>query len=146
MKWKIYALFLVSRFVNGFFIPDSMRVDVIRKTIDTIDDKIHNLIYLRLKCAEQLKGKKSKIRDPIREVSIIARLQDKEQLDPVMIKNIWKVLFKESYRVQNEDEVIHPTQKYTKEKNEETKEEKEETKEENEETKKENENSDGLIN
>ena len=101
-----------------------MRVDVIRKTIDVIDDKIHDLICVRLKCAEQLKGKKSKIRDPIREVSIIARLQDKEQLDPVMIKNIWKVLFKESYRVQNEnkdeDEVIHPTQKYTKEDEENT--------------------------
>ena len=116
MKWKIYVFFLLSKYSDGFFIPNSMRVDVIRKTIDVIDDKIHDLICARIKCAEQLKGKKSKIRDPIREVSIIARLQDKERLDPVMIKNIWKVLFQESYRVQHEkdDETVQ-TENFTKE-------------------------------
>ena len=115
MKWKFYVLFLLSKYSDGFFIPNSMRVDVIRKTIDVIDDKIHDLICARIKCAEQLKGKKSKIRDPIREVSIIARLQDKERLDPVMIKNIWKVLFQESYRVQHgkDDETVQ-TEKFTK--------------------------------
>jgi len=106
MKWKFYLILLYIRSLHGFLIPSGLRLKLVRKTIDVIDDKIHDLICARLQCAEQLKGTKPNIRDPIREVTIIARLQDKDQLDPVMIKNIWRTLFEESYRVQRTDDKI----------------------------------------
>lgn len=104
MNLRSCFLLLFLAQVHGFFIPNSVKVQIIRKSIDIIDDQIHDLICTRLYFAEQLKGKKPTIRDPPREVSIIARLKQKEKLEPTMIKNIWKTLFEESYRVQKLDD------------------------------------------
>jgi chorismate mutase len=104
IRFLLFPLLLLTN-VDAFLVPNTMKIQFIRKTIDVIDDKIHDLICARLECAEQLKDLKPQIRDPIREVTIIARLQDKDKLDPVMIKNIWKTLFQESYRVQGKKDL-----------------------------------------
>ena len=104
MRWILFFLFLFLIPSHAFIIPNSFKVKMIRKSIDVIDDSIHDLIQARLECAKQLKGRKPSIRDPVREVSIIARLRSKGALDPIMIQNIWKTLFQESYRVQKSEE------------------------------------------
>lgn len=106
MNWKKYLILFFLTQVHGFLVHNTVKIQIIRKSIDIIDDQIHDLICARLYCAEQLKGRKPTIRDPIREVSIISRLKDKEKLDPTMIKNIWKTLFQESYRVQKSDDFL----------------------------------------
>ena len=55
-----------------------LKLKFIRKNIDVIDDQIYFLTYQRIQYAKHLQKLKPSIRDPVREVAIISRLQKKK--------------------------------------------------------------------
>lgn len=77
-----------------------LKLKWIRKKIDVVDDGIYQLVHQRTQIAKQLQGLKPNIRDPVREVVIISRLQKKQKLDSNFVKDVWKLLFEQSYKVQ----------------------------------------------
>ena len=79
-----------------------LRLKWIRKKIDVVDDGIYHLIQKRLELSKNLQGLKPQIRDPIREVVIVSRLQKKRKLDSNFVKNVWILFFQQSYLVQEE--------------------------------------------
>lgn len=100
-------LFLLPIYSFPFFPHDwkNLKLKWIRKNIDIVDDGIYHLIHQRTKLAKNLKGLKPTVRDPFREVFIVSRLQKKKKLDTKFVKNVWVLFFKESYSVQEMDEI-----------------------------------------
>ncbi len=80
-----------------------LKLKFIRKNIDVIDDQIYFLTYQRIQYAKHLQKLKPSIRDPVREVAIISRLQKKEKLEKTFVRDIWSLLFKQSYVVQEKE-------------------------------------------
>ena len=61
------------------------------------------MTYQRIQYAKHLQKLKPSIRDPVREVAIISRLQKKEKLEKTFVRDIWSLLFKQSYVVQEKE-------------------------------------------
>ena len=80
-----------------------LKLKFIRKNIDVIDDQIYFLTYQRIQYAKHLQKLKPSIRDPVREVAIISRLQKKEKLEKTFVRDIWSLLFKQSYIIQEKE-------------------------------------------
>jgi chorismate mutase len=68
-----------------------------------IDEQIYFLTYQRIQYAKHLQKLKPSIRDPVREVAIISRLQKKEKLEKTFVRDIWSLLFKQSYVIQEKE-------------------------------------------
>lgn len=89
-----------------------LKLKFIRKNIDVIDDQIYFLTYQRIQYAKHLQKLKPSIRDPVREVAIISRLQKKEKLEKKFVRDIWSLLFKQSYVIQEKElEKLQETEK-----------------------------------
>lgn len=103
----LFTLYLVT--VQGFMLPNfdfkAHRLTSIRNNIDQVDDRIYQLISERLRLASELKHLKESVHDPLREISILSRLKEKKELDPKLVRKIWILLFHESYKVQEEDDI-----------------------------------------
>lgn len=80
-----------------------LKLKFIRKNIDIIDDTIYNLVNQRIQCAKHLHNLKSSVRDPVREVTIVSRLQKKDKLDKKFVREMWLLLFKQSYIIQEKE-------------------------------------------
>lgn len=80
-----------------------LKLKFIRKNIDIIDDTIYNLANQRIQCAKHLHNLKSSVRDPVREVTIVSRLQKKNKLDKKFVREMWLLLFKQSYIIQEKE-------------------------------------------
>jgi chorismate mutase len=79
-----------------------------RREIDNLDRKILSCLLLRLKCAQKIAVIKQKhgvkIYDGKRENEVLLRLQiaaEKKRLNPSFIKGMYKLIFKESKRIQS---------------------------------------------
>jgi chorismate mutase len=80
-----------------------LKLKFIRKKIDLIDDQIYHLTNKRIQHAKRLQQLKPCIRDPVREVAIVSRLQKKEKLEKRFVREMWSLLFKQSYIIQEKE-------------------------------------------
>jgi len=79
-----------------------LKLDVVRWKIDQIDDKLYCLLEKRQKLVKETTPYKDGVRDPLREVAILARLQKKgNELDQNFVKQIWVNIFMESCKIQS---------------------------------------------
>ena len=79
-----------------------LKLDVVRWKIDQIDDKLYCLLEKRQKLVKETTPYKDGVRDPLREVAILARLQKKgNELDQNFVKQIWVNIFMESCQIQS---------------------------------------------
>ena len=69
----------------------------INQRIDTIDDKLYNLIYERIELSKELKTVNHTIPQPCRQIYSLTRLRKKKLLDNTLVKSIWSLLYKESF-------------------------------------------------
>lgn len=107
LLYFILYFFMIESFIpSQNQTPESLQIKkkYIRNSIDEIDDKLYFLIEQRIEYVKQLKYIKKElnenIQNPIREISILSRLYEKGNLSKNFINNIWTLLFKESYKVQ----------------------------------------------
>ena len=69
----------------------------INQRIDTIDDKLYNLIYERIELTKELKTFNHTIPQPCRQIYCLTRLRKKKLLDNTLVKSVWSLLYKESF-------------------------------------------------
>ena len=95
--------FLFSKFP---WITDEQRLRYLRKNIDVVDNILYDLIDKRLQLVKHVGDvKQQRVRDPLRETYILQRLRKKKKLNPILVKQIWVLLFREAYHIQeNEDD------------------------------------------
>lgn len=100
-------LFLIPAFTFPVQPPKldwkQLKLKFIRKNIDLIDDQIYHLTNKRIQHAKHLQKLKPCIRDPVREVAIVSRLQKKGKLEKMFVREMWSLLFKQSYLIQEKE-------------------------------------------
>lgn len=110
----MFFILLCKKPVNMFSIPPyvteelkNLKLRTIRFKIDTIDNTMYRLLEQRQRLSKETTPYKEGIRDPLREISIITRLQKQGgELDPEFVKKIWSNIFIESCRIQKENTVM----------------------------------------
>ena len=79
-----------------------LKLYVVRSKIDQIDDKLYCLLEKRQKLVKETTPYKDGVRDPLREIAILARLQKKgNELDKDFVKHVWVNIFMESCQIQS---------------------------------------------
>lgn len=109
VNYFLLLIFLLSlsKSVGSFqlgFNSKEWKLNFVRSNIDQIDNKIYCLLEQRQELIKYTTPYKDGVRDPLREISIISRLQKKgKKLDKDFIKKIWVTIFNESCKVQSEE-------------------------------------------
>ena len=82
--------------------PRDIFLHILRQKIDRMDNRIYNLVAIRLKLAEETVHYKTNITNPERESKIIDRLSRKGRLQEDFVETMWTQIFEESRRLQEE--------------------------------------------
>lgn len=101
-KFILWAVFLFSS--DSFIIPVK-KIQILRKGIDIIDDKLSFLIDRRMDISKRIKNLKnqSEIEDKTREELIKIRIKENHpNLAPELIDDIWESIFDYSKKIQME--------------------------------------------
>lgn len=104
MIWKLLVILMMYTKVYSFSFYHKMNVEKIRHKIDFVDDRICDLLFIRLKLCKKMKKCKKNyhIEDKSRETNIKNRLKNKyPNINGQLIDNIWEDIFFESKRLQN---------------------------------------------
>jgi len=87
------------------------KLTIIRDEIDKIDDELIDLLDRRLELALKTATEKKKIKDLSRQKSIIDRLNsyNKKNLDKTFINDLYKIIFKQSRKLQKQKSIYIKT-------------------------------------
>lgn len=103
--WIPYRCLLFGFFLPfplSFLIPPPRDIflHILRQKIDHMDNRIYNLVAIRMKLAQETVHYKTNITNPERESKIIDRLSRKGRLQDDFVKTMWTHIFTESRRLQ----------------------------------------------
>jgi len=96
------TLLVLFSYTTAFLTPAN-RIRLLRRGIDTIDDKISCLIESRMEISRRIGilKKIDQIDDPLREEQIRKRIKDRHpRLPPELVDDVWRLLFLFSKEVQ----------------------------------------------
>ena len=120
MKRILLFMFLIfcKKSAHMFSIPPyvteelkNLKLRTLRFKIDTIDNTMYRLLEQRQRLSKETTPYKEGIRDPLREISIITRLQKQgDELDQEFVKKIWSNIFIESCRIQKENSITEESE------------------------------------
>jgi len=79
---------------------NKVKLNIFRKHIDFIDENIYFLLETRQTFSNKTILYKETQLDPLREMQILNRLENKNKLDKTFVRNIWSNIFSESRRQQ----------------------------------------------